>query len=175
MRDLFSFPPLYYSIPRVQSTIIFTTSTNLAFKSRLPRSCGVDGCFLFYFIERAASGQMLHRSPLDPVRVLQMAPLDETPAEQSGSTCEGKVLKVITKGWRHRAHPDPAAQPRPLMKRWRWRRRGKRRSAGVFPRSSSSSRGAALFLPHRLNGWCLGGRKTVYLWSHLGFLKGTLH
>lgn len=33
-----------------------------------------------------------------PVRLLQMAPLDETPAEQSVSTCEGKVLKVITKG-----------------------------------------------------------------------------
>lgn len=37
-----------------------------------------------------------------------------------------QVLKVITKGWRHRAHPDPAAQPRPL------RRRRRRSSAGVW-------------------------------------------
>lgn len=102
-----------------------------------------------------------------------MAPRDETPAEQSVSTCEGKVLKVITKGWRHRAHPDPAAQPRPLMKRWRRRRR---RSAGVFPRSS---RRAALFLPHRLMvGVWEGGRRSIsdHIWAFLRahFTNGVL-
>lgn len=39
-----------------------------------------------------------------------------------------QVLKVITKGWRHRAHPDRAAQPRPLRRR---------RSAGVSDELSS--------------------------------------
>lgn len=43
------------------------------------------------------------------------------------SHLQRQVLKVITKGWRHRAHPDPAAQPRPL----------RRRSAGVWDEPSS--------------------------------------
>lgn len=46
------------------------------------------------------------------------------------SHLQRQVLKVITKGWRHRAHPDPAAQPRPL-------RRRRRRSAGVWDEPSS--------------------------------------
>lgn len=43
------------------------------------------------------------------------------------SHLQRQVLKVITKGWRHRAHSDPVAQPRPL----------RRRSAGVWDEPSS--------------------------------------
>ena len=58
-----------------------------------------------------------------------------------------QVLKVMTKGWRHRAHPDPAAQPRPLRRR----RRRRRKSTGVWDERVSfvwSLREGSLFSGH---------------------------
>lgn len=61
-----------------------------------------------------------------------------------------QVLKVITKGWRHRARPDPAAQG----------------AAGAL---ISLERGMLLFA---WRGW---EGKRVFLWSDFGYPKGALN